>query len=219
MFDANSGTPILTSYNIPTATNTPGVSGPVYRYDEHGSLIAYFINGAKHWLCEWNSTLMLQNYPGIGTSSIYTPPVGAVINWTTGIQFNVTIPVNYAGEIPAFGLGLPMSTQKIIFAHTGSISLDTLNDTVEAYDANTGAQLWYRVFNGSGSPPDPYIPGTTAYQFFGPTVENVMCIFQEATHQWFGYDATTGAYIWGPTTFADLAWNEFQSGTAANGML
>lgn len=201
MFDANSGMQILTAYSIPTTANSPGVTGPVYAYDGHGALLAYFINGAKHWLVMWNSSLLITSVTG--SVSVYTPPVGAQIPWKNGIQWNVTIPTNFPGEVPTLSPNSPMVDSKVIFAQTGSNTIDSDNVTVEAYDANTGAQLWYHTFG------DPYIPGTTNYEFFGPIAGGVMTIYQKAARQWYGYDELTGVKLWGPTQAYTNAWDTF----------
>jgi hypothetical protein len=92
LYDANSGDLVYTITNPMTGVrNAPGTSynrnnvtiglPPTFAggLDAAGSMIVYYIDGGNDWVLKWNSTLLLEKQLG-GSSAVYSPPVGAVID-------------------------------------------------------------------------------------------------------------------------------------------
>ncbi|MGD6851111.1 MAG: PQQ-binding-like beta-propeller repeat protein [Candidatus Bathyarchaeia archaeon] len=214
VLDANSGN-IVYTINNPLETRTPiagfpGVSGPqvLNSIDEYGSVIAYYIDGQNHWLLKWNSTLALVNAVGINNIVNARP---TAFDWDLGIQWNITIPDH--GDAPDFNMGTPNCDGNVVFAVTADILSEVNNFTLYAYSANDGHELWHSSFS------DMFVAGSTLYEFFGPVADNVLTVYDKNSDRRWGFDATTGAKLWGPTSGSGSAWGTFESSTAAYGNL
>jgi outer membrane protein assembly factor BamB len=212
MFDANSGEPILTAVGAPTTSYTGRVTGPLMMFDSQGSLLAYYIDSVSNWLCLWNSTKLIERAVG-GYINAYMPPVGATLNWTTGIEWNVTVPRR---DGAGFYLGYPESTGDVIFAYSGSIATGGgyQNFTLVAYDKNNGRELWWKNIT------DPLNPsGSQPYLFFGPARDGIFTIFRRQSMEWYAFRASTGEQIWGPSKAYESAWDQYAYGNIAYGKL
>jgi hypothetical protein len=227
VFDANSGRLVYTITHPLVATaafaSFPGISGPEVvagGVDPAGSIIAFYMNGHNNWLLKWNSTKLLLTYAkettvlsgGALTDSIYLPPYGTKLDWSKGIEWNVTIP-DRAGIPGFFTGGWPTSNGDEVFASTGDIVNAWDNITLTAYSVKDGHELWYNDFAGV------FVKGSTPYTFFGPVSDGVMTIYDKNTARWWGYDVNTGAKLWGPTKAYENAWDTFICSTAAYGKL
>ena len=217
-FDANSGNQVYTIFGAPTgattASATGGLTGPnllIGGVDPVGSIIAYYMNGRTNWLCKWNSTTCLINNGVNAISNLYLPPIGQSLNWTKGLDWNVTIP-DRPGE-PGFFLGLPASDGNAVFAQTVDISTGADNISLCAYSAADGRELWNTDFNGV------FTPGSTSYEFFGPVKDGVMTVYNKNSAQWYGFSTTTGQKLWGPTAPYTNGWDTFENAIAAYGKL
>lgn len=218
VFDANSGTLVYTIANPLVAfaafAAIPGTSGPhllTGGVDPVGSIIAFYINGQNNWLLKWNSTKLLVASGIDPIANLYAPPVGAVLNWTNGIEWNVTIP-DRPGR-PGFYLGVPASNGDVVYAQTADIIDAVDNFTLCAFSTKDGSELWYKTFG------DPFTPGSTIYQFFGPVKDGIMTVYNKNTAQWYGFNAYSGVQIWGPSQKYTNAWDTFQNSVAAYGKL
>jgi hypothetical protein len=188
MYDANTGQLILTFQNA-TIGGTR-VEGP------NGELLLYFLDGTNNWLEMWNSTLCIGTGAAFSTGLwTWRPPVGATLDWRAGIQWNVTVP-------PVYGQAIYSVNSGIIFATTGNFFLPMNWQMEIGYDANTGTRLWIqnRTLN----------VGTTSYGLMGTLTDGVYTEYHKETMQWFGYDASTGNIIWGPSEANTNAWGSQQ---------
>jgi outer membrane protein assembly factor BamB len=194
MYDAITGNWILTLNNSMRGTVT---------YGPDGSLIVYVLDGAHNWLAMWNSSMLPGMYPTNTQPNgewMWRPPIGATLDWRTGIQWNVTVT---AYQTPA-----PQSIARIgsdvILATTGSFASPTDWQMEIGYSIKDGHQLW--VQNRT------LVPGTTSFSLVGPMQNGVFLEFQRETMTWYCYSATTGEQIWGPTTPYTEAFGMYQNG-------
>ena len=213
MFDANSGEPILNATGAP-AMGYLGVyglvTGPVLMFDEMGSLLAYYMDPVGNWLCMWNSTKLVES--AVGFTNVYIPPVGATLDWNTGIEWNVSIPARGTG----FNLGYPGVTDDVILAYSASILTGGGYESfvMTAYSTEDGHELWWKNIT------DPLSPlGSQPYLFFGPTSDGIFTIWRRQTMQWFAFDTHTGNQLWGPTEPYENAWDQYAYGNIAYGKL
>jgi hypothetical protein len=178
--------------------------------DTYGSIIAYYIDGTHDWLAMWNSTLLITN--AMGAANMYLPPSGS-INWSLGIQWNVTTPHVAVPNPQGFSLGCPYSDGNVVFACTALFTAPTDNLTLVAYSAKDGHKLWDNSFS------DIFVPGASIYQFFGNPHNGVLPVSVKDLRQWYGYDEITGQRIWGPTEPLPNAWDTFTTIGAGYGNL
>jgi outer membrane protein assembly factor BamB len=214
VFDANTGRLIYTITNV---SQPPGFLAYAQilagGFDPMNSILAYYVDGTNDWLLMWNSTRMLSAYAGYLSENLYSAPVGQTIDWTQGIQWNVTIP-HHEGQ--SFGIpgspgsnnGITPSDGNVIFTTTASLLAAVDNFTVTAYSCKTGSQLWSRDFS------DMFTPGSTTFEFWGTVYDGVMALYNRETREWYGYDESTGNRLWGPTAPLPAAWDTFTSSTA-----
>jgi len=196
MYDAFTGEWIL---DIANATMGNIVMSPV------GDMLVYVLNGNQNWLAMWNSSAIPAMLGGpTGTAAWqWRPPVGKTLDWKDGIEWNVTVPdVPGSQRINLIGSGVIFATASSpeTFARAASWQMEV------TYDMNTGEQLWVenRTF-----PTATTTWGLNAYMQDGIRVE-----FIASKMEWYGYNASTGKQIWGPTEPYTSAWGMYQSGAA-----
>ncbi len=194
MYDANTGNLILQMTNAlnPTQDSQVTVEGP------NGELLDYIMGTG--WLALWNSTVCIGTYgdytPPIPLFSsnfwVWSPPIGANLNWEKGIQWNITIQT-YPGEsIASIGSGIILGST--LTGVGGFLAPPTANYVTEVgYSQTTGQQLWAQnVTLPSGL--------TTSFDYFTGTIsDGVFPVYDALAEQWYLYNANTGAKIWGPT--------------------
>jgi outer membrane protein assembly factor BamB len=139
------------------------------------------------------------------------PPFGSTIDWSKGIEWNVTIPVR-PGKL-GFYTGYPNSDGNVLFAITADIIDAADNFTLAVYSVKDGHELWHSDFSGI------FVPGSTLWDFFGPIKDGVMTVFDKNTARWWAFNDNTGEKIWGPTTPYENAWDLFPNGIIAYGKL
>ncbi len=201
MYDANTGNLILQIANAlnPTQDSQVTVEGP------SGELLDYVIG--TNWVAMWNSSLCigtLGNYsppiPLFSTNSwVWSPPIGAVLNWNEGVQWNVTIQT-YPGEaIVDVNSGIVLAST---LTGVGSFLAPPLASYAMevGYSATTGQQLWVQnVTLPSGV--------TTGFNYnMGPMADGIFTAYDALAEQWYGFNANTGAKIWGPTAADTDPW-------------
>jgi outer membrane protein assembly factor BamB len=195
MYDANTGNRILQIANATTGgTNVEGPSG---------ELLNYLVG--NNWIAMWNSSLCIGTFgkytPPIPLFSsnnwVWSPPIGAVLNWNTGVQWNVTLKT-YPGEaIASVNSGIILaSTLTSVMSYFGTQSY-----TVEiGYSSTTGQQLWIQNRTLPSGP-------TTGYLYsLGPMVNGVYTAYDALAEQWYAFDVNTGNKLWGPTVADPDPW-------------
>ncbi len=218
VFDANSGRLVYTISNPLVATSTyaslPGISGPnvvTGNVDSLGSIIVFYIDSTNHWLLKWNSTQLLIASGIDPVGNLYLPPYGSTIDWSKGIEWNVTI-TDRQGKL-GFYKGCPSSNGDVVFATTADIVDAVDNFTLVAYSVKDGHELWYSDFA------DIFVPGSTLWDFFGPIGDGVMTVYDKNTLHWWGFNVNTGEKIWGPTTSYENAWDMYPTAMIAYGKM
>lgn len=188
MYDAFTGDVICTFENA-TARGT-SVQGP------NGEFLFYILNGNNNWMAMWNSSAFAQMIPASsGTSGWqWRPPTGATLDWNDGIEWNVTVP-SYKSPVAQ---SIFQINDGIILATTGSITAYTDWQMEIAYDMNTGQQLWVQ----NRTTP----VGATAYGLMSTLSEGVYVEYHQSAMQWYGFSASTGEPIWGPTEACENSW-------------
>ncbi len=211
MYDANTGEKILQIANAITGGVT--VEGP------NGEILDYVIG--TNWIAMWNSTRCIGTFgrytPPIPLFSsnnwVWSPPIGAVLNWNTGVQWNVTVNT-YPGEaIASVNSGVILaSTVTGVFSYFA-----TQIYTIEVgYSATTGQQLWMQNRTLPSGP-------TTGFLYsLGPMANGIYTAYDALAEQWYAFDVNTGHKIWGPTTADTDPWGSEGSASSsqiANGIL
>jgi hypothetical protein len=195
MYDANTGNRILQIANATTGGTT--VEG------DNGELLDYVVG--NNWIAMWNSSLCIGTFakytPPIplfsSNSWVWSPPIGAVLNWNTGVQWNVTVQT-YPGEaIASVNSGIVLaSTMAGVFSYFGTQSYTT----EIGYSSTTGQQLWIQNLTLPSGP-------TTGYLYsLGPMANGIFTSYDALSEQWYGYNANTGAKLWGPTVADPDPW-------------
>jgi len=204
MYDANTGNRILQIANA--TTGGINVEGP------NGELLNYVIG--TNWIAMWNSSLCIGTFakytPPIPLFSsngwVWSPPIGAVLNWKDGVQWNVTVQT-YPGEaIASVNSGIILaSTLTSVMSYFG-----TQSSTVEiGYSSTTGQQLWIQNRTLPSGP-------TTGYLYsLGPMVNGIYTAYDALGEQWYAFDVNTGNKIWGPTTADPDPWGSEGSASSS----
>ena len=210
MYDAMTGNFIL---NITNALPMTLVEA------DDGALCGYAINQTQHTLIFWNSSKDIMTYSpylnlpvtsGVIGSGLWRPPQGATIPWAAGIEWSEPLATNISGAPISPPLG-------IIFITGGAIVLDSNSQStstsiqpgweIEAgYSAETGQQLW--LVNRTETPFTWIVPESAT--------DGVYTVFDRETSSWYGYSATTGAQLWGPTVVPGNAWSYYGSGAGVS---
>ncbi|MFB3889852.1 MAG: PQQ-binding-like beta-propeller repeat protein [Candidatus Bathyarchaeia archaeon] len=183
MFDAFTGNYILTFAN--------GMPGTTY-FGRDGTMFVDVLNGQAGWHALWNSTKALEaNFMIIGTEPGITmlEPQPGVYQWSSGIQWNVTIPVRSV-VLPEDGLTYYPS-QGFMSGITGNVMVASAGTVTDArlhvgYDLTTGRELW--AFDRSNEASDFIV-----FAAFG---EGSYCQWDTLNMRWICYDAQTGAKKW-----------------------
>jgi len=204
MYDANTGEKILQVANATTGGIT--VEGP------NGEILDYVIG--TNWIAMWNSTQCIGTFgkytPPIplfsSNSWVWSPPIGAILNWNTGVQWNVTVQT-YPGEaIADVNSGIVLaSTLSGVFSYFAPQS----STTEIGYSATTGQQLWIQKVTLPSGP-------TTGFDYsLGPMADGIFTAYDSLSEQWYAYNANTGAKLWGPTASDTDPWGSEGSASSS----
>jgi hypothetical protein len=184
LYDAFTGIEILQIVNATTGR---------IRFDEAGNLLVYVLNGQQNRLTLWNSTkCIVAANPGNPYGWQWRPVGGGRLDWSTGIEWNVSVP-----DVPGVQTISTMGENVIIAANspeTGIIS-------VTGYSTVNGTQFWN--FNLTSVEPAGY--------FFTSEVDGRFAWFRQETMQWTAFNAYTGERLWGPTEPYSNAWGMYTS--------
>ena len=176
-------------------------SGTTVTSPTDGSILVYIMggSGAGRWLAMWNSSLAVwANTPNLYVSNTYLewrPYSGATgLNWSLGIQWNVTEPA-ITGTQSITKVDVVDSSNMVLCTVQFAQNDGTTMPELMAYSASNGALLW-------GPENTTAVPGT-----FGSTAESgitgisdgVVVEYVGPTMSFYGYNAATGAKMWGPT--------------------
>jgi len=201
-----------------------------------GALVVFHVGqnaGQKNgWLIEWNSTLALGMYQLVNLSNIYgtgynylgenpqtwtLPPVTTALNWSLGIQCNITVTT----PLPS-----PTATWTIFGADLNYVCLSTLASTttvvpstgesyltLAAYNVQTQSQAWVDNIQVPA-----YLQGSAVTSY----IENGgnIIITDQDTEQIMDYSESTGTLLWSATPFMnDFVMERIYYGVVAYGML
>ena len=183
LYDGNTGDLIATFKNAFPASF---IQAGTVVYGADGTMYVYILSGPAGWLAMWNSTkaIAAANFiPDIPGSHVpFLRNLPGTYNWSTGIQWNVTVPVH-----------MVMDSSGPLFQAASGVTGNVLIAAVESratsykeigYSLTTGEQLWVHDLDA-----DHY----TAARTFG---EGVYVGMNPNQRVWFGYDADTGASLW-----------------------
>jgi outer membrane protein assembly factor BamB len=191
MYDAFTGEQLLTFYNT---------QNPTFTMSGNGDLIGYVLNGMGNWLCKWNSSKAI---PTVGTSGpnawSWSPPKGASLDWSAGIEWNVTVPDVPGSQSINRVSGDRIWASSFLMSETPPITVDVAYDVS---DEGQGKQLW--VANRT----DMIDPGQFAGGI-GPLGEGVYAVYSKEKLVWYGYNINTGTRVWGPTEPYDNDWGMY----------
>jgi hypothetical protein len=153
-----------------------------------GEIIVYNINAAAHWMTKWNSSIAFLGTPARASES-WSPFSTQSRAWSTGIQWNVTIPT--LANNPSWRM-TDMEDDVIVSEGNfgASTSANPIFDFV-GYSAITGEQLWVKNYTDIGwGQGGPVGPGMMTFNWaFG---EGVFAFFERETMEWHIIDIKTG---------------------------
>ncbi len=193
MYDANTGNLLLQIANATLGTTTPQGGGNVIE-GPNGELLVYVIG--NNWLALWNSSRCILSSPGSSDWS-WRPQAGATLDWSKGVQWNVTTQTYPSQSISYVNSG-------VILATTGVFTVPQNWQWEIGYDATTGAQLWAQ------NRTTPL--GGTNWGLMGPVSNGIYVEFHSNTMQWYGYSVYTGEQVWGPSKAYENAWGSIANG-------
>jgi outer membrane protein assembly factor BamB len=198
MYDAFTGNWICTM--------APAMTGQVVM-GEKGDLLVYILNGARNWFTLWNSSKVTGMLRGdTGTNALqWRPPVGVTLNWTTGIEWNVTVP-----DVPGNQVLTKVGDVVLAASSAGPTTL-----CIIGYSMQDGHQLYAFNMTSNNAAQEQ---GLFTY-YFAPPVGGSFAWFKQETREWFGFDSYTGQQLWGPTVPYENPWGMFSSTSSGNGAM
>ncbi len=195
-----------------------GMPGTMY-FGKDGTMFINVLNVAAGWNALWNSTKAMEsNFMFLGTEpgiTMFEPPSSGTFEWSTGIQWNVTVPVRSV-VLPEDGLTYFVSTgflsgivDNVLVAAAGTVTDARLH---AGYDLTTGKELW--VADRTNDQAD--------YIVFAAFGEGKYCAWDTGNMRWVCYDARTGTKLWTGDE-AVYPWGAFlpnsNGGVISNGVL
>ncbi len=183
---------------------------------DHGEMLVYIVS--SRWIAMWNSTQAfvengMQIYSEPGNINGEWRPLAGTYAWPKGIQWNTTISA-------VTGQSLVQVSPDILLCAVANQTAETPYVTVMGYSAKDGHQIWNYTIS-------PFFTSRPQYNF-SPIQNGVYAYFNQATTQWYGYDALTGKQVWGPTAAYNNSWGFYSQSymgagagnpTVANGVL
>ena len=185
MYDAVTGNWILSFANASTGT--------VAYSDSDGSLLVYLMGGtgANRWLAMWNASLAIwAGMPNLWSSNNYwlwRPPTGSTLNWSLGIQWNVTAGGAKVGGSPS----IQKVDSDIVLCQARFAQNDgtTIAEDL-GYSAKNGALLWGPINRTAVVMDASVLTGMS---------DGVYVEYIGETFSFYAYSATNGTKLWGPT--------------------
>ncbi len=185
-FDALNGRWIYTITDVPSGTTIYGPKGEIYRYT---------VNTAQRWMALWNMSALVSMagswnphgnvYNASGVTSTGALAAGPQRAWV----YNITIPE-----------GLPGSARSVVLGdRVFGASVSTTAVKSWAFSLKTG-QEGALLYNSTWNAPADWAEGNVTVIFGGVSLEDdVFVVSIKETMQHYGFSATTGQLIWGPT--------------------
>ncbi|MCW4018980.1 MAG: PQQ-binding-like beta-propeller repeat protein [Candidatus Bathyarchaeota archaeon] len=205
LYDAYTGNWILDLENATTR-------GTI-EFAEDGSMLAYFHSNSG-WFAMWNSSLAIwANMPNLWSGNNYwlwRPPQGQVLDWTKGIQWNVTVP-EMDGRPSIYRVNGEVAILRSKISENG---LYIAQDMGISADPPTAGNVLWGPLNRTAQ---PSLPFSTA-----PMADGIYTDFIGETMSWIGYSIYTGEKLWGPspsTTNAFAMYGAFRTLFAAYGKI
>ncbi len=188
--------------------------GATIEFAQDGSMLAYFFSNQGTWFAMWNSSLAIwANMPNLWSGNNYwlwRPPQGQIIDWTKGIQWNVTVP-KMAGSPSIYRVNAEVAILRAKISENGLYIAQDMGISVEPSTA--GKVLWGPL-NRTAQPSLPF--STT------PMADGIYTDYIGETMSWIGYSIYTGQQLWGPinsTTNAFAMYGAFRTLFAAYGRI
>jgi len=179
VYDPFTGAVLYSFKNCLTGTPT---------FSADGSVLVYMVGGSypNRWLAMWNSSAAPALLQGSSGSNAWMwRPYGKTIDWRTGIEWNVTFAVEGNPSISK------LAGDKFIWRSTATLDNGLVVSMDSAFDLREGKEgerLWGPINRTA-------VPSVAT----GPYGEGVYVSYVKETMEWYGYDASTGALLWGPT--------------------
>jgi hypothetical protein len=178
-FDATTGDWIYTIENMPAGSAASYGSNV---YGDKGEIYLYTVDTAKGWMTLWNSSRVVSN------EGSFTPH-GKIYNYSTGIEWNVTIPKNLPGAAALYYHG-----DRVIGMNGTSFGRQFMdcvtNWALDVSPGREGQLLWK----------ENYVPMDEAVILrtvgLGDPETRVFARYCQTTRQWIGFDMDTGKNIW-----------------------
>ena len=225
MYDAMTGSYILTITNTPAMTLTE---------DSHGDLIGYytntsygfgpsgmFVSGAS--LTMWNSTVCINlevgNYaggPNVANQWMWRPPLDAQIPFAPGVQWSAPLPLtdktgspltymmSYFGEtFPAYLLGISAVQSNVVYltgynSGSGGMFFQSGWEEELGASATDGTILWGAINRTE-------VPYSIVYSGGVWSGSDAYVELTESTLSISSYSLSTGALLWGPTALPNVS--------------
>ncbi len=214
MYDAMTGTKILTFVNCSAAGSTSSVVTSLsvqFANGPNGEILGYWLNSQATTLSMWNSSLAVIKYSNLtGTGNWqWRPPQGAQIPWSTGVQWTVplannetlangtTVNINtqYAADS---GVSNPLLISKIadviLITNTPGPSTNFQEPgyfNAMAYDPKTGALLW--------GPLSITIPAFCRFSI-AAIGDGIFAVVVNEKQSVTAFSTATGKQLWGPVS-------------------
>jgi hypothetical protein len=184
MYDAVTGNWILSFTNA--------LTGTVAYSDSDGSMLVYITGGTSpnRWLAMWNSSLAIwAAMPNLYSGNNYwlwRPPTGsAALNWSLGIQWNITEPaITGSPSIQKVDKDVVLCQARFAQNDGTTIAQDV------GYGAKNGALLWGPINRTAVVMDAAVLTGMS---------DGVYVEYIGETFSFIAYSSTNGTKLWGPT--------------------
>lgn len=206
VYDAYTGNWILSLANA--------ISGGTVGFSEDGNMLVYLFNNARTWFAMWNSSLAIwANMPNLWSGNNYwlwRPPQGSTLDWTKGVQWNVTTP-KMSGNPSIYRVNGEVAICRSKLTENGLVIAQDMGISVTPGDE--GRVLWGPL-NRTGQPSLSF--GST------PMADGIYTDYIGETMSFIAYSIYTGQKVWGPanaTSNAFAMYGSFRTMFAAYGRL
>ncbi len=172
----------------------------------NGDLLLYYLNGAANTLVLWNSSKAIPPAGPTGSSAFqFRPERFPVLNWSDGIEWNVTVP-DVPGTQSLRSASRTYDENILIAASLIPATNTTLAHVIEvAYDANTGEQLW--VANRSERQATP--SNIWMMLDYSNVLDGIYTYRVRDQLVTYAYNATTDEQLWVSEPTEEDAWSMF----------